>query len=107
MTIPQSSNDPSNWFGGVGGSPGSEYGDRNYSVQLSEINYNSIFYHDSGDWIELVNSGIGASIYPTGSIRATAKTNNVFHIPAGTILEAGPTGWFVPTSSIYHLLSYH
>ena len=31
-------NDPSNWFGGcVGGSPGSEYSDCNYSVQLSEI----------------------------------------------------------------------
>ena len=98
-------NDPSNWFGGcVGGSPGSEYSDCNYSVQLSEINYNSIFYHDSGDWIELVNSGIGAIDISDWSIR-DSKDNNVFHIPAGTILEAG--AHLVVCTDIFQYTTYY
>jgi hypothetical protein len=82
-------NDPNNWFAGCNsGSPGEAYDDCNYAIQLSEINYNSAPFHNSGDWIELVNSSATAVNIGNWKIR-DSKDSNQYKIPAGTILDPG------------------
>lgn len=98
-------NDPNNWFGGcVGGSPGGPYEDCNYVIQLSEINYNSIFYHDSGDWMELVNSGSNAVDLSGWKVR-DANDDNQYLIPSGTILE--PDEHLVLASTLEQYFTYY
>ncbi len=98
-------NDPDNWFGGcVGGSPGGPYTDCNYGIQVSEINYNSIFFHDSGDWIELVNSSAAPVDISNWRVR-DANDNNQFIIPAGTVLE--PDAHLVIVQDIFQFFTYY
>lgn len=98
-------NDPSNWFGGcVGGSPGGPYEDCNYAIQVNEINYNSIFFHDSGDWIELVNSSASPIDISNWRLR-DSDDNNQFIIPSGTTLE--PDERLVLVQDLFQFATYY
>ena len=82
-------NDPSNWIAScVLGTPGEEYVPCNYDILISEINYNSSIAYNSGDWVEILNSGLSTKDI-SGWILRDANTGNIFVLPFGSVLEVG------------------
>ncbi|MBN1398734.1 MAG: CotH kinase family protein [Bacteroidetes bacterium] len=76
--------------------------DTGYSggIVINEINYNSSDAFNSGDWIELYNSG-KQSIDVSGWIYTDSDTAHVFTLPAGTILGAGQYLVLVEDSTLF------
>ena len=59
---------------------------------INEVNYNSAFDPDPGDWVELYNaSGVATDI--SGYTLADSDSTHAFVFPAGTIIN--PTGFLV------------
>lgn len=80
---------PGNWFDGcIGGSPGRAYSPCGDRMIFSEINYNSSAGMDTGDWVELRNTGnvaqdLSGWVFKDG----VDSTGHAFMISDGTILE--------------------
>ncbi|MFO7869408.1 MAG: CotH kinase family protein [Bacteroidales bacterium] len=75
------------------GTPGAENSsiitdpNRDYIV-ITEINYKSAKTYDSGDWVELYNSGT-QPVDMSGWVISDNNDNNIAIIPEGTIINAG------------------
>ncbi|MCX6132901.1 MAG: CotH kinase family protein [Ignavibacteriales bacterium] len=69
-------------------------------VVINEINYNSSDQFNSGDWIELYNTG-SESIDITGWTYQDSDPAHAFRFPTGTILGAGQYVVLVEDSSLF------
>ncbi|MFT7588032.1 MAG: hypothetical protein ACI959_000238, partial [Limisphaerales bacterium] len=80
--------DPQNWWAGcMFGSPGVPYTACDPDLVFSEVNYNSAFSPNPGDWVELHNR-TASSIDLSGWFFNDSRDTSLFPIPDGTVLEA-------------------
>ncbi|HRI59994.1 MAG TPA: lamin tail domain-containing protein, partial [Saprospiraceae bacterium] len=80
---------PGSWFDGcVGGSPGTEFSPCAENPAITEINYKSAAAADAGDWFELYNRQSSPLDLSGWQIRDSGD-DNVFVVPAGTVLPSG------------------
>jgi hypothetical protein len=82
-------NDATNWRSGcILGTPGTGYEECDYTIIVSEINYNSQLAFNPGDWFEIMNRGsVDKDI--SGWILRDGKTNNIYVMPNGSVLSPG------------------
>lgn len=76
-------------LGCPGGSPGTppKNCEENYPLLFTEINYKSAEYYDSGDWIEIMNTG-SESIDLSDWLIRDSRLDNDFSFPSNTWIQS-------------------